>query len=217
MVGLELELVESDKEIEKKIIKAFRQEITTRISRAARKLKPSMRSILERVIKSQPEYAALDGGRLAGDFGLIDGKASADAIIRVWLDSLKIRVLPTRQVASTLRAGLTIEAIKADYSDVTVLPDAIVVTNKGQELPWLEWLLLLGNSSIIMEYDVFYNARNQTRSRSGQAIMARRRGRSWSVPNEFSGVQDNNWITRAIDSGDDEIEKTIISTVQGEF
>ena len=39
-------------------------------------------------------------------------------------------------------------------------------------------------------------------------------GSSWRVPAEFSGSQQNNWTTRAIDSVDKEIYQIITSNIE---
>lgn len=67
-------------------------------------------------------------------------------------------------------------------------------TAKGEQIPWLEWLLTRGNEIIIADYHIKFGF--AMASRSGGAIMAPTL--EWSVPSQFAGTRDDNWITRAL-------------------
>lgn len=97
--------------------------------------------------------------------------------------------------------------IQSDYTDVLNSSAAVFKTEKGTDLNWLEWLLLFGSKTIIKDYEVEFGY--NPRSRTGQAIMRGVKRGKWSVPYEFSGTQNNNWITRAIDSVESDIYKTL--------
>jgi hypothetical protein len=73
-------------------------------------------------------------------------------------------------------------------------------------LPWLEWLLLKGNSIIVRNYNVKYG--QNPRSRSGDAIMIDSTS-SWRVPPEFAGTTRDNWTTRALNRVDKDINRII--------
>ena len=76
---------------------------------------------------------------------------------------------------------------------------------RGYSLPWLQWLLLDGTKVLIDSHQVVIGP--NLRSRTSMAIM--RPGSGWSVPNEFAGTQNNNWLTRAIDSSSDSINNLL--------
>ena len=67
-------------------------------------------------------------------------------------------------------------------------------------------LKAISTAPIITGFDVVYM--NTQRSRTGGAVM--RTGNSWSVPQEFAGTIQDNWITRSIR----EHEKEIMSLLE---
>jgi hypothetical protein len=104
--------------------------------------------------------------------------------------------------------GITIEAIRADYADVLALPDSTLITPEhGYVLPWLQWLLLEGNKTIIEHFKVQFGSWGRT----GGAIM--RKGGSWHVPPEHAGTINDNFITRAIA----QIEPQLVETIKNVF
>ena len=54
-----------------------------------------------------------------------------------------------------------------------------------------------------------FNA-NMQNSRTGQAVMARNRNKKWSVPPQYAGWVNNNWVTRAIDNIPDRVIENIL-------
>jgi hypothetical protein len=89
---------------------------------------------------------------------------------------------------------------------------AMTKTEKGESLPWLEWLLLKGNDKIIQDYSITY-INNSYRSRTGSAIMVSNPN-GWRVPVNFAGTEDNNWTTRAINKISDKISKVIQTNIE---
>ena len=75
---------------------------------------------------------------------------------------------------------------------------------KGGSLPWLDWLINLGDSVIIADFGVTYGPFG----RSGQARMSVKK-RPFKVDTAFSGTPEDNFITRALDKRASEIESAI--------
>ena len=76
----------------------------------------------------------------------------------------------------------------------------------GGSLPWLQWLLLEGDSIIIANFGVEYS--NEAQGRAGPARMTRQ-ARPFRVNPKFSGTKDDNFITRSLSGRILEIEKAI--------
>ena len=97
--------------------------------------------------------------------------------------------------------------IRSDFSDVLSSDSGFVIDAlRGYQLPWLEWLLLEGNKAIISKQEVIIGPNKF--SRTGLAIM-RPSNKSWRVPSEFAGTIKDNWITRAIDNSESQINELL--------
>jgi hypothetical protein len=79
----------------------------------------------------------------------------------------------------------------------------------GGSLPWLEWLLTLGDTIIIGSFGVEYGPHGRT----GKAHMTKR-ARPFKVNSSFSGTIDNNFITRAVATVSQDIKNIIIGAVK---
>lgn len=104
--------------------------------------------------------------------------------------------------------------VDSSYKDVLVSQAANLITEKGQSLPWLEWLLRFGDKAIIRDYTIGV-ARNSARSRTGRAIMVKAASKRWKVPSQFAGTAQNNFVTRAIDSIEPSIIKLVETSLRG--
>ncbi len=209
MANIRLTLVESSKQIEAKINKALLIEVNKSINKAAIRMVGPIRQAVKASILSQPEVASLSGAQLAGEFGLPDGKSSIEGIIDIWVNNITVVKKNATARGGQINAGLTINMIQRDYKDVLASSFATVRTLKGQELPWLEWLLRFGDRAIIRDFDVSFDRRRLARSRSGLAIMVEGKGKRWRVPSQFAGTPQNNFVTRALDTIQDDIFKII--------
>ena len=90
------------------------------------------------------------------------------------------------------------------YSDVLGSSAAIQRTKKGQNLEWLDWLLIQGDKIIIKEYEI-----SSGEGRAGRFVMKKTVTGKWGVPSTFAGTPNNNWITRAIQSASTIIDRTL--------
>lgn len=209
MVKVRLTLVESSKQIEVKINRALLREVNKAMTRVATRIIGPIRSTVKAAILAQPEVASLGGGQLAGEFGLPDGKNKIENIIELWVKNITVVKKNATLRGGQINAGLTLNMIQRDYKDVLSSPFATVRTLKGQHLPWLEWLLRFGDRAIIRDFEISYDRRRLANSRSGLAVMVGREGKRWSVPSQFSGTQQNNLVTRALDTIQDDVFKII--------
>ena len=87
------------------------------------------------------------------------------------------------------------------------MPGSTITTEKGQPLPWLSWLLTLGDQVIVSTHGVRYKPGT---GRSGQAQMKFNYNAPFKVDSAHSGKPDDNFITRTIDSVSDEITAILI-------
>lgn len=208
MVKLSLQLVESDIQIDRKIRQALIKEVDKVMNRVTNKSVSPIRNLVKKSLMRQPEVKSLDGGILAAEFGLPDGGRRIEDIIDFWVNNIIVSKKKATASGGKINANLTIKMIPTDFEDVLGFESATITTEKGQVLPWLEWLLKFGDRVIVRDYTIFFGGNR--RSRSGGAIMVKSNGRSWGVPSAFSGTIDNNFVTRALD----EIEDDVVNVLQ---
>lgn len=209
MANLRLTLVESSKQIQAKISRAILKEVNKSINRAAVRMVGPIRKAVKEALLDQPEVLSLGGGQLAGEFGLPNGRDSIENIIDLWVNNITVVKKNASSRGGQISAGLTITMIQRDYKDVLSSSFASVRTAKGQELPWLEWLLRFGDKTIIRDFEVSFHPGRLARSRSGIAIMVGGKSKRWKVPPQFSGTPQNNFVTRALDDVQDDILKIV--------
>jgi hypothetical protein len=203
-IRTKINLVETQDEIEDKILRALRPEVNKYLKKIFDNIKPQVINIVTKAIINSPEYNSLLSGQLKYEFGLPDSDSRINTILQFWkkVNAEYKTVLIQRK---KLVGGFVINMIDQSYADVLNLSVSSFITEKGSILNWLEWLLLFGNKTIIKDYTVEIGP--NPRSRTGQAVMKGIQKSKWSVPSQFSGTPNDNWITRAIDSATPQINK----------
>lgn len=204
-------IVENTNEIESKILRALKPELNKYLEKIFQKIKPKITETVINAIVNSPEYNSLLSGDLKYEFGLPDSDSRVSSIVNFW-KKINTDYKSVSINGNKLSGGFTINMIDSDYGDVINLPAAVFTTEKGTDLNWLEWLLLFGNKTIIKDYVVEFGV--NPRSRTGRAVMRGVQKGKWSVPSEFAGTKNNNWITRAIDSIDGEINSIIKEAIK---
>lgn len=211
---LSINLVETDSQIRSLILQALAEDVNDTLIRSVDEITDKIKELLISALKQEPEYASLISGKLKAELGLPNPNA-VDSIIDKLSDTISIRITPVRSSNTGLTGGLSITGIFAsDIGGLIGDPDGIIDdTDRGYSLPWLEWLTLRGTESLVKDFKVSLSPGNPF-SRSGMAVMVSDEGSEWSVPAEFAGVIDNNWITRAIERMDKQIQPIIIQTIE---
>lgn len=197
-------LIESDAVIIKKILQALAPLVQQRIERSMSQIDTDLKNIVRNAISSQQEYLSLtsSNGQLRLEFGITD-PGLVDGAIDALVSTSITRINSIRATGKGIVGGFTIEFMP-DNAILSIAKSFSVITEKGAQLPWLQWLLFNGISPIIKDYDVVLMP--NPRSRTGGAIMTKSSS-AWRVPPEYAGIPGNNWITKAVD----DIEKPIIA------
>lgn len=202
-----LKLLDSSKMIESKILNALLKQVTASMDDNINKLKLQLPSIITTAIENSPEYSSLLNGKLKYEFGIDNSSAKLAKLISVWSTNIEYDYKAPFVQGSKIKSSFSANMIRADFSDVLYTDFAIMYdTLRGYSLPWLEWLLLEGNKTIIKNHEVIFGPNPV--SRTGLAVMRPSRS-SWKVPGEFAGTQSDNWITRAIDSASGDIQQLL--------
>jgi len=206
-----LQLLESNSDIRQKILNALLTECERTIDKSIPDIRDKTKSALIDALKTEPEYNALKSGILKLEFG-IPNTEIIDDIINKLANTINITKKTLTINNNGLSGGLTITAISSDIGDLLSDSSAMVVdTERGYSLPWLDWLLLKGNSIIVRNYTVKFGP--SPASRTGEAIMVES-NKNWRVPAEFVGTEKNNWTTRAIEKIENQINNIIKTAIE---
>tara|TARA_R110002167_G_scaffold72360_1_gene203578 strand:+ start:2041 stop:2646 length:606 start_codon:yes stop_codon:yes gene_type:complete len=184
-----LRFTQSLAEIGKKAEKELLKQVNARLVQIRPNVRRRFKGVLTTALLSSPEIESLRGGDLKGEFGLdTDPSGELVAAIMATLD-VKVKTATPKR-----KGGLSVILQPSDYSNLLSQPWASQAIDGGR-IPWLEWLLTLGDSIIISDYGVEFGAFPS--SRSGIALMSTQTA-PYKVNGQYSGTRENNFITRAI-------------------
>jgi hypothetical protein len=203
---LSIKLLESDSQIQSKIYKAYVSALAKHFKGVAGRVLDGVRPIIAKAIDSSPEAASISSGKLKADFGLTS--SPMPLITASIIDSLSIQVNPPKTDGKKITGGFILTMQQNDYSNLLSLPVANQII-MGGSLPWLKWLLTLGDTVIIANFGVEYGPYGRT----GRARMTEK-ARPFKVDSAFSGSIDDNFITRAIERNKSPIINAIIKAVE---
>lgn len=189
--------------IETKILKAIRDEINTAFQKALPSIDIAIKNRSRVFFETSKEAQALINGPLDKHFGIPQGEASVrvGSIIQTIINNISTRLIKVSVKGKSLTGGIEIGVLQSDFKDVLSNSEAVIITDNGEKLPWLEWLLLRGDNIIISDHVIKFgnfNSSSFINSRSGGAIMIEKAGGFWRVPPKYSGTIRKNWLTRSI-------------------
>lgn len=170
-------------------------------------------------IRTSGEYRSLvsPAGRLRLDFGLgeeggaaegiLDPKEAMREIIELVISGVTVKIVEKR-IDENFVIGLNIKLL--ENMDAIINSDAgkyFSINTRGDinEVPWLEWILTGGASSVLVGYQVLY--KESDASRTDRAIMVK--GGSFGVDSRYTGTKNNNFITRAAEDMNSNISDLI--------
>ena len=195
-IRLSLNLLESDSQIKQRILESIKDVLDSAIAKSLNKIQQEFKVMVVEAIKREPEYISLKNGQLRYELGIPDSSMIDRAVDEICEGELTRS--PVKVTSRGVSGGVKYIVISADKVDRAMEgANGLVQDAAGYTLPWLKWILTKGTATIIKNFDVKLGPNSN--SRTGMAIMVESSS-SWNVPAQFAGVTDNNWITRAIDS-----------------
>lgn len=199
---LSVTLKESDKIIQGKIYEALSKEINSYLSSKSQVVLGAVSNKVLLALMNSPEILSLKGGKLKADFGLTSDPSSQ--IVSSIVSTLKLTLT---KVNKNLRGGFSLTMQPNDYSNLLSLSASKQII-EGGAIPWLNWLLTLGDSIIIANFGVEYGPFG----RSGMARMTEKQ-RPFKVDSAYSGNITDNFITRSIQMNKSSIEEAIVKVL----
>ena len=206
MSDLRINILESDGMIIKKIHNSFAKMMNKSLTRSANKINTSLKPVIASSLFASPEISSLSGGILRVDFGLTTDPSAA--IVDSIVDSLDIKVDKVVGSITGIKGGLLITMQPIDYANLFSLSVAEQII-AGGSIPWLRWLLTLGQQIIIGNFGVKYES-GKGRTGGGHMTIEER---PFKVHSGFAGTVDDNFITRAISQAAPQIKNTIIKAI----
>jgi len=148
MTKFSLNLIQSDNEISKAIKTALRDHMSIVFNKLSYKISQPIKNIVKQALMSEPEYSSLKGGKLRYELGISD-TSNVDSIIDSLVNTLNIQSSPITYSSRSLSGGISLTMMKSDdLGGVISMQEAYVDdSQRGYSLPWLEWLLLKGNTN----------------------------------------------------------------------
>ena len=201
-------LTQTTAQIEKEITKALVKEINYTFKSSIGKMISPIRRIVSSAIESSPVISELNSGTLRADFGVPKGKDVTSAIVASVARATSIEMRRFSSSGKKISGGIFVYIQPTNFANLLSLPAGETITEKGTRLPWLDWLLTLGDAVIIADFGVEYGSSG----RSGQGHMTSK-ARPFKVKTSFSGTAGSNFITKALESHVGQIAKVIERSV----
>ena len=199
-----INLKDDVKTVEKKIAQSISEQLNNKLRISVDKIKRDVKVFVRNLLKISPEIQSLRNGELRGAFGIPKEIDPTLEIIEAIVATVDVEFKLVRGGRGGFSGGLVIQIQPKDLSNLLNLPNARIVTKEGTALPWLKWLLTLGDKIIIKEFEVEYK---DGAGRSGLATMSE--GGTFRVNPSFSGTEENNFITRAFKGSENRIGRII--------
>lgn len=192
-------------------IKKFTNALITEVAKEIRKIlnsnksriKEHVRLIVRENLMNSPEVKSIidENGKLRIELGLENGANDIIKIIDEIVSKTTIDIKQSGNQSSSIDIEIKIY-IDTEYVDLYSKQYSSYVTNSGAKVEWLNWLLEAGNTEVVFGYKIKYGV---DIGRTGDAIMMPSKTSNWRVPPEFSGVSNNNFITRSFENVDKEL------------
>lgn len=222
--GFEVDIPASQlNKLRKEIQAEFSKVFLSDANNLMQKIMKLFRKEIKRDVYNSSEYKSLIDGPLRLELGIPNAGADMKPILEAWVNCFDYRI--NASLSKTDDIDFSIEVFwdaGPEFSILTKLPSAsyeyqkrrlkfnllfnaagnTVKTQVGGDfvkIPWLDWLLNYGSRNIVEGLVVFGS--NFPTSRTGGAIMYSTPGRVlWGVPPQFAGTEDDNFLTRSLES-----------------
>ena len=205
-ITLGLKVITTQREIAKNILDGIVDEVNARVNKVIHGLTDTFKILLREEIEAAPEYDSIVNGLLRTELGIEnDPSSTLQSIVAHITNHAKIDFNTAKVFNSSHAFGSLTVKIDTDVDGIIAAVGGSYETEKGTTIPWLEWMLKLGDEIIVRDFHIVFN--RPAYSRTNDAIMLK--GGGWRVPPQYSGDEDNNFITRAIDRA--------LARFQGEF
>ena len=185
------------------------------------KVETAFRGLIGKYIKLSPEYLSFAGGPLQQELGVLNPYSALNDMIAILANSVVVKMKPVYHRGGQVGGGFTATAVpSAIYSQLEGIGQ--YTSKNGFTIPWLQWLLTAGDKIIIKDYRVSFGGNTTKFSRTGPIM--RKSNDGWGVgaassriSPEYAGTPTNNFVTRAMDRMQPELEKAFEAIVRSKL
>ena len=179
------------------------------------RIRPDLVNYVEKKLKEYPSntYYSLNFGELQRDFGFSPGENVAEQVVKTISSSIQLSKLGPTSVSL---GGFRLEILKEGIQSLLNKGFA-AYDSDGNTVDWLRWLLTAGDTIVVADYEVMKEKGTPlSSSRSGYALMiSPKMSKGFRVDPNHSGTIDDNWITRALFSAQQDIVNKLLTGLRG--
>jgi hypothetical protein len=196
-----------------KVLDGITDKMNSAISRAIPSIQSEVTLLVLEAINRSDEVISMRSGKLRYELGFINPDYFINGLLNAISKDIKVKNVKLHKRGNSIAGGIQILIVPGDYSSLLGIPEASYRSGIN-EVPWLRWLLLEGTSVVVSDYHIEYGSGGKfdLRSRTKRALMVP--NESYSVPSEYSGTDEDNFITRAIEPLKERISKIIINNIE---
>jgi hypothetical protein len=194
-MGISIRITEKDKTISGKIADSVSKLFNSLIRRKQAAIIKDIRVLIYRWVNRQPEMQDILAGKngiLGPQLGINAGE-EASIVHNICTAAASAFSIDVKQIDTSNFGTVKLNFGNYAFTEFLELPDSTIVTEKGEVLNWMDWILKMGSSPIVIGYRF---APKEGKGRSGGGIMIKKG--VWSVPERYTGLPSDNFITRAL-------------------
>lgn len=194
-------ILQSDAQLMRGLYNEVLKEVNASLARNLSKIESKVKAVTKQQLIDSPEYhelaypsetTALFGFPAGSEMGI------ANSVVDAVVNGTTVKLEAFRAVGMQIKGRLIIET---KYSNIFKLPEAKIITENGDSLPWLRWLLTVGDRIFVDSHTFLYRPGRNDLGRSKHGIMILSdKARAARVNPQYSGVETSNWLHRSLDS-----------------
>lgn len=198
-----LRLTQSIFEIQNNVNKAIAKEFNSRARKKKSFTLGKLKSATSQWISSTDEINSLmssNPNELRSYFGVTDPQSAVNAIVESVVNSVEIEII---KFDNKLKGAVKFNFQPQDNLNLLSLPEGHQTTENGADLHWLDWLLMKGDSVVVVGY-------RYTPDRNGRTgVGSMEKGGTFRVDPRYSGTIGNNFVSRAFIGREEQVVKII--------
>lgn len=185
-------------------INAYMKSLAKNIS--SERVYQDIKPVIYELVQSSDAYQSMTNydGELFAYFGFPAGKQKnmVDAVIERLIETADFKITAL-SVGVKYVFNISFE-VDIDKSGALELPEAVIETAKNTKnapLKWAKWILKRGDSIVIKDYILDFDSElhnEESRSGTDTYMIYNPSYTGFAVPSEFSGTNENNFMSRAL-------------------